>query len=260
MDLQGKVAVVTGAGGNIGSACARVLAAEGARVVASDLPGTALPDVVAAIGADGGDAVALEADLTDEAQVAGIIAAARDHYGGLDALVNVAGETRMSERDRDLETMDASFWDWLMAVNVRSAMLGCKHALPVMLEGGAGSIVNFASTAALLGDNGLFAYSTSKAALIGFTRCVATRYGKRGIRCNAVAPGSVWGEATMSRIGPERLAFFEGTRLTPRLGVPDDIAHMVAYLSSDKSTYVTGQTLVVDGGGTAHQPWVGPTR
>src|SRR5688500_164954 len=126
-----------------------------------------------------------------------------------------------------------------------------------MLAGGGGFIVNFASTAALLRDAGLFAYSTTKAALIGFTRCVATAYRTRGIPCTAVAPGSACGDAITSQSDPDRPRTSVGIRLTPRLGVPEDIAHLVVYLASDKSEYLTGQTLVVDGGGTAHQPWVG---
>lgn len=144
-----------------------------------------------------------------------------------------------------------------MTVNVRGPMLACRQAIPVMLSQGGGSIINFSSTAALAGDLGLIAYSTSKAALLGLTRSIATSYGKQGVRCNAVAPGSVWNEDIRGRMGEELLDLMERTRLTPRLGVPDDIAHTVVYLASDKSAYVTGQTLLVDGGGSAHQPWVG---
>jgi NAD(P)-dependent dehydrogenase (short-subunit alcohol dehydrogenase family) len=127
--------------------------------------------------------------------------------------------------------------------------------VPIMVEHGGGSIVNFASTAAFLADRRRVAYASSKAAVLGLTRGVATTYGKRGIRCNAVAPGAIWSDAGEERVGSR--STIEATRLTPRLGIPDDIAHMVVYLCSDKSTYVTGQTFLVDGGGTVHQPWVG---
>ena len=143
-----------------------------------------------------------------------------------------------------------------MAVNLRGAMLCCKHAMPAMQARGSGSIINFGSTAAILGDEGLIAYSTTKAALLGFTRSIATIYGKDGIRCNAICPGSVWAEASRAHMGAKRLDLMERTRLTPRLGLPIDIANMVVFLASDKASYITGQTFIVDGGGTAHQPWV----
>jgi NAD(P)-dependent dehydrogenase (short-subunit alcohol dehydrogenase family) len=256
MELDGKVVIVTGSAGNLGSACARQIASEGAAVVASDLPSTEVQSVVDDIVATGGRATAHEGDVSHEPDVETMVTTALHEYGRLDVLVNVAAAPRVPERDRDLETMELEVWERTMAVNVRGAMLGCKHAIPAMRGQGSGSIVNFASTAALLGDIGLICYSTSKAALVGFTRSVATTYGKEGIRCNAIAPGSAWSDVTKANMGEERLALVERTRLTPRLGVPSDIAHMVVYLASDKAAYVTGQTFVVDGGGTVHQPWV----
>jgi NAD(P)-dependent dehydrogenase (short-subunit alcohol dehydrogenase family) len=255
MELEGKVVVITGAGGNIGAACARDAAAEGARVIASDRPGMPVDQVVDEIRAAGGQAVVHEGDLLDETAVVTMIATAMDSYGRLDGLVNVAGATDGSRQDADLLTMETEFWDRVMAVNARGPVLTCKHALPIMLAAGSGSIVNFTSPAGVRGDKGLFAYSSSKAAVIGFTQCVATTYGRRGIRCNAVAPGCVWGDRIRESIGPDRLARFASTRLTPRLGVPEDAAHMVTFLLSDKSSFVTAQTLAVDGGGTKYQPW-----
>lgn len=254
--LAGKVVIITGAGGNLGSACAREAARQGANVVASDLPGTRLAEVVAEIRREGGAAVRHEGDISQEADVIAMVAAAVETFGGVDALVNVAAAMRHIELDRDLEVMTVETWDRVMSVNLRGAMLCCKHALPPMLARGGGAIVNFGSTAGILGDVGLIAYSTTKAGLVGFTRAVATTYGKQGIRCNAVCPGSVWSQETQDKMGPETLEFMARTRLTPRLGEPDDIAHMVVFLCSEKATYITGQTFVVDGGGTAHQPWV----
>jgi NAD(P)-dependent dehydrogenase (short-subunit alcohol dehydrogenase family) len=256
MELAGKVVIVTGAGGNLGSECAREIARQGGRVVASDLPGSRLQEIVSEIKEAGGDAAAHEGDISQDADVVAMVECARDSFGTIDALVNVAAAMRLGERERSLEAMTIEHWDHTMAVNLRGAMLCCKHALPFMREKKAGSIINFGSTAAILGDEGLIAYSTTKAALLGFTRAIATTYGKDGIRCNAICPGSVWSEAAKAVMGPQRLDLMERTRLTPRLGVPADIAHMVVFLASDKSTYITGQTFVVDGGGTAHQPWV----
>ena len=135
-------------------------------------------------------------------------------------------------------------------------MLACKHTIPVMLRGGGGSIVNFSSPAATHGEERLFAYSASKAALRGLTVSVATAYGKDGIRCNAVAPGCVWSEAYRLHVPAELLDVMERTALTPRLGLPEDIANMVAFLASERSAYITAQTISVDGGIGSHQPWV----
>jgi NAD(P)-dependent dehydrogenase (short-subunit alcohol dehydrogenase family) len=249
------VAIITGAAGNIGSVCAKRAAAEGALVVASDLPGSRVTDIVAEIVTAGGVAVVHQGDVSEERDVVAMVQTAVGEYGGVDALVNVAAALELTARDGDIADMDVGLWDRTMAVNLRGPMLGCKHTVPIMVERGGGSIVNFASTAAFLADRRRVAYASSKAAVLGLTRGVATTYGKRGIRCNAVAPGAIWSDAGEERVGSRSTV--EATRLTPRLGIPDDIAHMVVYLCSDKSTYVTGQTFLVDGGGTVHQPWVG---
>jgi NAD(P)-dependent dehydrogenase (short-subunit alcohol dehydrogenase family) len=256
MELAGKIVIVTGAAGNLGSACAREIARQGAKLVAADLAGTGVTALVDGIAKSGGEAVAHQGDISAETDVVAMIEVAKQRFGGLDVLVNVAAAMDLVMRDRDITAMEVDDWDRMMAVNLRGAMLCCKHAIPAMRARGAGSIIHFGSTAAILGDDGLFAYSTTKSALLGFTRAIATAYGKEGIRCNAVCPGSVWSEDTKAQMGAEMLEFMERTRLTPRLGVPQDIAHMVVFLASDKASYITGQTFVVDGGGTVHQPWV----
>ncbi|MGE3690581.1 MAG: SDR family NAD(P)-dependent oxidoreductase [Novosphingobium sp.] len=256
MLLEGKIAVVTGAAGNLGSATARELAAEGAKVVASDLPGDRLDLIVAGIREAGGEAIACPADLSSEAEIAGLVARAKQEYGGLDLLANVAALMGGIDQDRDLLAMDAAYWDKVMAVNLRGPMLACKHAIPLMLERGGGAIVTFGSTAGSMGDLGLFAYSATKAALGSLARSIATTYGKQGIRANCLCPGSVWPEAWQAGMTPAFVAMAENTRLTPRLGLPEDIGGMAAFLLSDKAGYVTGQTIMVDGGGTVHQPWV----
>lgn len=256
MELSGKAVIVTGAAGNLGSECAREIGRQGGRVVVSDLAGTNVAGIVAEIREAGGEAVGHEGDISQEADVLAMMQMAQEKFGGIDVLVNVAARIREVQKQRTLEVLTAEHWDEVMAVNLRGAMLCCKHAMPAMLARGGGSIINFGSTAAILGDEGLIAYSTTKAALLGFTRSIATTYGKEGIRCNAVCPGSVWSEAAKAHMGPARIEFMERTRLTPRLGLPIDIANMVVFLASDKASYVTGQTFIVDGGGTAHQPWV----
>lgn len=196
-------------------------------------------------------------DITEDRDIRAMIDVAVSTWGRIDVLVNNAGGTDLAAGgDSDVESMDLGLWDRMMAVNLRGPMLACKYALPTMTSGGGGSIVNVASTAAFAGDVGLAAYSASKAGVLGLTRAVATSHGKRGIRCNAVAPGSVVTPAAAAMMGEEFMRSREATRLTPRLGRAEDVAHMVAYLASDRSSYVTGQTFLVDGGGFAHQPWV----
>ena len=255
MELDGKVSIVTGGAGNIGSASSRRLAAQGSAVVVVDRPGTPIRDIVGEIIESGGRAIGLEGDVSQEDHVVRIVAATIAEFGRLDMVANVAA--RLGDNDIVLDNMGVELWDHMMAVNVRGSMLMCKHAIPAMLEHVGGSIINFTSTAAVFGDLTRIAYSTSKAALAGFTRAVATAYGKAGIRCNSIAPGNVWPDERRAMLGAAWVDIAERTRLTPRAGIPEDIAHLLVYLASDKSRYITGQNIFVDGGGTVHQPWVG---
>jgi NAD(P)-dependent dehydrogenase (short-subunit alcohol dehydrogenase family) len=254
--LEGKTIIVTGAGGFLASASAREMAAQDAAIVVADIDAKQAQATTDAIIAAGGKALAQTCDISEEPAVAAMVAAALDWTGRIDGLVNAAAAMNLFAQDRMLDAMTVETWDRAMAVNLRGTMLCCKHAIPTMIAHGGGAIVNFSSTAGLRGDIGLIAYSTSKAGLIGLSRSVATSYGKQGIRCNSLCPGSVWDETMKAALGPEALEIMTRTRMTPRLGEPADIAHMVAYLCSDESRYVTGQNFVVDGGGTTHQPWV----
>lgn len=256
MALQGKVAIVAGGAGNIGSACSRRLAEAGSAVVVYDVPGKGAGAMAEEIVGNGGRAIAHDGDISDEQSVKALIAAALDAFGRIDTLVNISAALQLCRDDRDLTTMEASFWDEVMAVNARGPMLTCKHALPAMIAQGSGSIVNFTSTAAFAGDHGLIAYGASKGAVQSMTTGIATMYGRRGIRCNVIAPSGVWGEHHRELSGAERISRFSEVTLTPRLGEPDDVAHLVVYLASDKASYITGQTFFVDGGGLKHQPWV----
>lgn len=252
-DLEGKVAIIVGAG-RIGAYCSEHLAREGAAVVVFDRPGSGVSGVVDGIIKAGGRAIAQTGDASNEDDVKKMIAAAVDNFGRLDGLVSTVATARDS--DRVLDRMEVDQWDHIMAVNVRGPMLACKHAIPVMIATGGGSIVNFTSPNAFQGDEVRIAYGTSKAAVAGFTKSVATAYGKEGIRCSAIAPNSIWDDATKAMLGAEFVDLAERTVLTPRTGRPDDIAHLVTYLLSSKSEFVTGQILFVDGGASSHMPWV----
>jgi NAD(P)-dependent dehydrogenase (short-subunit alcohol dehydrogenase family) len=258
--FDGKVAIVTGGAGNIGAATARLLAAEGARVTVADVSVERAESVVAEIAASGGEARAQAVDVADAPQVEAMIADTVAAYGGLDVLHNNAAAIDQNANDQDLVTMDLETWDRVLAVNLTGPMLGCRFAIPRMIERGGGVIVNTASAAAFYGSTSLAAYGTTKAGIVALTRYVATAYASQGIRCNAVAPGVVVARAAQEAAaaaagdGESRLARYIAGHLTDRLGYPEEIAAAVAYLASDDAAFVTGETLRVDGGLTAHSP------
>jgi NAD(P)-dependent dehydrogenase (short-subunit alcohol dehydrogenase family) len=256
--VQGKVALVTGAGGGIGAACALALAREGAAVAVADIDLASAARQVALIEAEGGVAIALQVDLGDEASVVAMVEATVARLGGLDILHNNAADTRLSAtRDRPVETVDTDVWDTILRVNLRGTMIASRAAIPHLRKRGGGSIVNTSSGAALAGALSHTAYSASKAAINSLTQNIATQHGKEGIRCNAVSPGLIVTPATRdsyasSGVGEIMLRH----QLSPRLGRPEDIAAAVVFLASDEAGFITGQILCVDGGSLAHQPYI----
>jgi NAD(P)-dependent dehydrogenase (short-subunit alcohol dehydrogenase family) len=260
--LGGRVAIVTGAASGIGRASAHALAAAGASVLVADRNAEGADRVAAEIEAAGGRAAAQEAEVSSEDSVRAMIAAAVERFGGLDILHNNAAASDPATMGADLELvdLDVEIWDATLAVNLRGPMLGCKHAIPRMLERGAGAIVNTSSASGLVGDLTRAAYGASKAGLDSLTRYVATQYGKRGIRCNAIAPGVIETPAVAANVPREQLAIYERSHLTPRLGRPEDIAAAVVFLASDDAAFVTGQTISVDGGLLVHHPAVAELR
>jgi len=237
MSFKGKRALVTGAGSGIGAAVARTLAAEGADVVLADL---ALQPAEALAGEIGGRAI--ELDVRDEGQVASAMT-------DLDVLVNVAGiGSTTTAPDTPIEV-----WDDVFAVNARGTFLCCKHAIPGMVERQSGAIVNVASVAALVGLRNRAAYCASKGAVVSLTRALAVDHVADGIRVNAVCPGTVdspWVRRLVDEVG-ESLDALRARQPMGRLGLPEEIAAAVAYLASDAAAFVTGTTLVIDGGLTA---------
>ena len=253
--LRGKVAIVTGGGGGIGGATARALAREGAAVLVVDIDESAAERVAAGIQTEGdGEAATFPADLSDESQVISAIDAVTTRFGRLDVLHNNAALTDSDFLSGDTAVTDLSLdvWERTMAVNLRSQMLMCKHAVPVMVEGGGGSIINMSSGASLKGDRTRTAYGVSKAGVNALTMYVATSHGKQGIRANTILPGLVLTDAVRAHLDERMLASLGKATLTPSVGQPDDIADVVVFLASDESRYITGQMLAVDGGMSAH--------
>jgi 2-hydroxycyclohexanecarboxyl-CoA dehydrogenase len=245
MRLEGRTALVTGGASGIGAATARRLAAEGARVAVGDLDLERARDVAGEI-----DGVATGLDVTDTASVGRAVAAATEALGPVDVLVNNAGTDRFAF----FVTTDEELWDFVLAVNLRG-VLACTHAvLPTMHERGGGVIVNVASEAGRVGSQGSATYSAAKAGVIGFTKAIARESARFGVRCNAVAPGPI--ETPLLNSAPEQLGEL-GARLKQgmidatavrRIGEPDEVAAVIAFLASDDASYVTGQTVNVSGG------------
>lgn len=245
MPLAGRTAYVTGAAGGMGQIIALRLAQAGATIALGDLREDLLAPVVDAIRASGGIAHAISGDMAEEVDVGRAAHAMRHHLGGCDILVNVAA---ILPPPTPLEALDVAVWDRVMAVNLRAPFLTSRYFGAMMLEAGTGAIVNIASIAATM-PNAVGAYSASKAGVVALTRQIAVEWGPRGVRANIVSPGLI--RTPMSAASYEdqdMLARRQATTALDRIGEPEDVAEAVAWLVDDRSHYVTGQEIVVDGG------------
>jgi NAD(P)-dependent dehydrogenase (short-subunit alcohol dehydrogenase family) len=246
--LTRKVVVVAGGAGGIGTATSVRLSEEGAAVVVGDVNVNAAEAVVARIRATGGTAIAVQVDISDDASVAALVEAAIKTYGGVDMLhVNAAANTTL---DSDALSVPLEVFDQTIAVDLRGHLLCTRHTLPELLKRGGGAIVYTSSGAAFVGQPERPCYAMAKSGLHALVRHVATRWGKKGVRANAVAPGLVVHEGINNAL-PEGLqdAVLRVTP-SPRLGKPEDVAAMVAFLFSDDGQWINGQVISVDGGGT----------
>jgi len=259
--LQGKVAVVTGSASGIGRACAIALGLEGASVVVSDLDADGAKQVADDIIEHGGQAHGVRVDLGDPGSVESLVQQAVDRFGRLDILHNNAAATHLAAtRDLNVADMDPEVWESTMRINLTGTMLATKFALPHLIAAGGGSIVNTSSGASLGGDFGHTAYGVSKAAINALTRYTAAQYGKAGVRCNAIAPGLIVTPASADNYAGPNGEMMLRHLLTPRLGLPADIASMLVFLCSSDADFVTGQIISVDGGASSHLPHLADIR
>ncbi|HEY9233859.1 MULTISPECIES: SDR family NAD(P)-dependent oxidoreductase [Phenylobacterium] len=250
--LDGKVAVITGGVSGIGLGTVELFVAEGAKVVAADIQ-----DEKGAILEKRfpGKVAYAHCDVTDEAQIAAALAKAKSEFGGLDILFNNAG---ISDRMSSIPEITADGWSWIFDILVRGPALGMKHAVPLMLERGGGSIINTASIAGLQAGFGPIAYSTAKAGVIHMSRVAAAQLSPQKIRVNAICPGLIATSIFGASVGlPREVADQMAARIVenaaeaqpvPKAGLPGDIAQAALYLASDAAAFVSGTHLVVDGG------------
>ncbi|HEY5681098.1 MAG TPA: glucose 1-dehydrogenase [Pseudomonadales bacterium] len=246
--FDGKVVMITGATSGLGKHAAVAFAREGARVVASGRRQAEGEETLAEIEAAGGTAVFVQADVSVSEDVARIVAAARDRFGGLDWAYNVAGVPGDAFAKAAEYSEDA--WDETMEINVKGVFLCVKHAIPAMLERGGGAIVNMSSIAGIGGSPGGVAYVASKHAIIGLTKAAALDYAEQNIRINALAPGVIYTD--MLAWGITQTPGLEADLISQhpigRLGQLEEVTNAAMWLCSDEAGFVTGTTLTVDGG------------
>jgi NAD(P)-dependent dehydrogenase (short-subunit alcohol dehydrogenase family) len=253
--FEGKVAIVTGAAGEIGAVTARQFCEGGARLVAVDLDGRGLTTLTDALTRDGHDVLGLTADVSATADMAHVVDQARRAFGGVDILVNNAGVEGVVE---PIESYPDDVFDRVMAINVKGVFLGMKHAVPAIQARGGGAIINLASVAGVSGSAGVCAYNASKHAVIGLTRSAAAQLGAVGIRVNAVCPAPVTGRMITSLetgFMPEdpaaARAAGEANNPMQRYAQPEEVANLVTYLAGPTASFLNGGAYMVDGGLTA---------
>jgi NAD(P)-dependent dehydrogenase (short-subunit alcohol dehydrogenase family) len=249
--LEGKVALITGAGSGMGRAAAELFATEGARIVVTDVVDDAGNATVAAVRAAGGDATYVRADVSRRSDCEAMVRCATDTYGALHVLYNNAGI--FPADDGGVLDTPESTWEKVMEINLKGVWLGCRAGIPAMIASGGGSIINVASFVALVGAaTAQIAYTASKGGVLSMTREIAVEYARRGIRANALCPGPIETPLLDELLSdPDRRARRMVHIPMGRLGRADELARAALFLASDDASFMTGASLVVDGGITA---------
>jgi NAD(P)-dependent dehydrogenase (short-subunit alcohol dehydrogenase family) len=244
-NLAGRIAIVTGAGQGMGRAVAQALAARGATVVANDLNAAAAEATAALLRQSGAEAVAIVADVIDAGAVRAMVEQTTTRYGAIHILINNAGVLRPTK----VSEIPEAEWDWVIAVNLKGTFLCSQAVLPAMKAAGWGRIVNFSSTAGKnISTVGGAHYTAAKAGVLGFTRHLAKEVAAEGITVNAVCPGLIDTEMVRATIDDARCDAYARGFPIPRLGTPEEVAELVAFLASDRAAYITGASLDINGG------------
>lgn len=247
--LEGKVAIVTGASSGIGRATVLLFAREGARVAAADIDEAGGAETVRLAQAGGGEAFFQRTDVSRADDALAVVQATVQRWGRLDILHNNA---YWAPTGRNVLTTSEDEWDRTQRVTLKSMYLLSRAAIPELLASGAGAIVNTASVSGMIGSRNFSAYAAAKGGVIALTKSMAKDFGKQGIRVNCIAPGPIDTPAIAGlRKDPAWLEFQMNRLLLDHLGKPEDVAHAALYLASDEASFVTGSTLVVDGGATS---------
>jgi len=251
MRLEGKVALITGGASGMGKVASKLFASEGAKVVLTDVADEPGEATAAEIRDAGGEARFVHADVSKEADAEAMVRAALQTFGGLHVLYNNAGV--MPNDDGSVHTNTEAIWDLVLGINVKGVAFGCKHGIPAMMDSGGGSIINVASFVAWMGAaTSQTAYTSSKGAVLAMTREIAVEYARKGIRCNALCPGPIDTPLLAELLSDDAKRQRRFVHIPMgRLGQAEELAKAALFLASDDSSFMTGASLIVDGGITA---------
>ena len=246
-ELDGKVAVITGAGSGMAKAATEVFVREGAKVLAADISG-AEKDTAVELGEA---VVPFHVDVSNEADVEAMFAAALENFGKVDAVLNVAGIGTAGA----IHEIDLDEYERVMGVNLKGVMLGTKHGIKTMLDSGGGVVLNWSSIGGINGSRmPTSIYSMAKAGVIALTKAACIEYGEQGIRCNAICPGFIETPLSGGKGAAERFPALVGGSALKRAGQPEEVAELASFLASDRASYITGAIIPIDGGSTACLP------
>ena len=250
--MEGRVIFLTGGGGVLGRASARLFAREGARVAVVDFMKETAEETAATVVGDGGEALAVRADVTQEDEVRQAVAQTVGRWGGIDALFNNAGI--MPHEDVSVLDMHDEVWSRVYDTNVRGTALCCKHAIPHILDAGGGAVANMSSFVHAMGSTKpQDAYTASRGAVVSMTRSLAVQFGRHGVRVNALCPGLIDTEHVRENFSDEAARQRRLDRIPlGRFGEPEDVAELALFLLSDAAAWITGQAILLDGGISCH--------